>query len=205
MTMDSHFRYALIFKEYGLINKSQPYNKTMSIHTSKQCKGIRTSITAYEYEDDRAAKRLSDAGEEQISTNVGAVNSLLKLYATNSYKAKKRFEIAVLKKSPMETVQFASVLFSKIVYCGNAYPEKRTKRVFTNGLLASTPSATKLFWRQKQDENHSEIAKYTDLLLEQTKQVPSSVLTQNQRSRFVRGQRTYSVVDTIGENRDKMS
>lgn len=54
-------------------------------------------------------------------------------------------EAAALKKTQMETsVQFANVLLTKVVRCGNAYSEKPTKGVFINDVQAKIQSAVRV-------------------------------------------------------------
>lgn len=91
--------------------------------------------------DDGKTHRQSEASEEQNSTFVEAVNSLLKLYATDSNMASATLKIAVLRKTSMKTpVQLVYVLRIKVARCGNTYPEERIEKVFIDGLPANRQS-----------------------------------------------------------------
>lgn len=86
-------------------------------------------ITAYE--DVGTTHRLLNAGKEQIYTYVEAVNFILKSYTTDSNIVTVASKIAALSTALMETsVQFADVLCTKVVRCGDAYPEECTIEVF---------------------------------------------------------------------------
>lgn len=98
------------------------------------------------YKDDRTTYRLPKTGEEQIPTYVKAVNFLLITYATCSIIAEAVLDIVCLKIASMKaSVKFAKVLRSKVVRCGNAHPEERTKRKVIDGLPANIQSAIRMF------------------------------------------------------------
>lgn len=95
---------------------------------------VRVQMTSYG--DDGAFHRLSKAGKKQISTHLKAIQFLLKSCAIGSGIAKAARKIATLKKkTPTKTAtQLADVVRTKVMCSWNAYPRKRTKRVFTDGL-----------------------------------------------------------------------
>lgn len=108
------------------------------------------------------------------------VNFLLKLYATDPNIAKETFEVAAPRQTTMETsIHYADVLCTKEVCCENAYPVKRTNGVFMDSLLANNKIVVRLFYDCKKGAPLSEASQYVHTLLEQTRQVASSVATQN--------------------------
>lgn len=113
------------------------------------------------YNYNNTSHRLPKAKEEQIFTYVKAVNFQLKSYATDSKIPKAILEIAAFKKIPIETsVQFADVLRTKVVCCGNAYLKERAKKVFSDGLPVNSQGAIRVSWRWKQAAHLLDIAQY---------------------------------------------
>lgn len=92
-------------------------------------------------------------------------------------------------------VLFSGVLCTKVVCCGNAYIEKRNKRMFIDDLPANIQIIVRVFLDLEQNENFLESAQYVNTLLRNTRLGPSTSLTQNQRSWFDRDQRARLVVD----------
>lgn len=79
------------------------------------------------YKDNETTHRLPKAGYEQIPMYEKATNFQLKSYARGSIEAKAILEIAALRKAPIKIfVQFADVLRTKVVCCGNAYSKEHT-------------------------------------------------------------------------------
>lgn len=132
-----------------------------------------------------SALHLPKAGGEQISTYIEAVNYLLKSYTTDANIFKATSEVANLRKARAETsVQFAEVLRDKVVRCGNAYPEERTKRIFIERLLSNIQSAVRMFRAREREDHLSKLAQCADTLLELTRQTPASLTPKYQKSRY---------------------
>lgn len=140
------------------------------------------------HKDDGTVHRLPSIGEEQIPTYVEAVNNLLKSYAADSNIAKATSDVACLKKTSMEAlVQFADLLRSKVVHCGNVYPEMRANGGFIDGLPANIRSTLRTAWGHQKDAHLLETAQYADPLLEQTRHVPSHEVASAYKNCFRRG------------------
>lgn len=102
------------------------------------------------HKGDGKTHKLPRTGEEQISTYVEAVRSLLKSYATHSDNAKVTSDMTCLKKASTETsVQFSNVLRSKAVPRGNAYPEEHTRGLFIDAFPANIQKAVRTFWHRE--------------------------------------------------------
>lgn len=77
----------------------------------------------------------------------------------------------------------------------------RTEEVFTDGLILNMQIAVEILWGREQDAHLLKIVQYADMLLEQTRQVLSTVMASFQRNCFQRGHRTTPVVDAEAEQR----
>lgn len=118
-----------------------------------------TVLMTLQKKNDETTHRLPKASEKQISIYVEATNFLLKFIATDSNIAMATSDKVCLKKTLMETsVQFASVLRSKIVRCGSTYSKERTNEVLIDDLPAYIQNAVKMFWSLKQNGHFLEIS-----------------------------------------------
>lgn len=102
--------------------------------------------------DDGNIQRLPKTCKLQTFTYMKAEKFSLKWYATDSRNAKTTLVIVCMKKASKEaSLQLADILRSKDVRSENAYPKKRTRRVFIDGLPVNTQSAVRMFWGRAQN------------------------------------------------------
>lgn len=112
--------------------------------------------------------------------------------------------MACVKKSPMKTsTQSADVLRWKVVRCRNTCSEEHTKGVFIDGQRVNIQSEIRMFWGCEKDEHLLETAQFADMLLEQSCQVPSSVLALVHKNCFQRGRQTTPTLAAVGERRSE--
>lgn len=107
------------------------------------------------------------------------------------------------KDSPETSVQFAYALRSKAVRCEDAYPKELTTVVFIDGVPANVQSAVRMFWSREQDANLLEIAKYADVLLEQTRRVRTYLAIPVRKDRFEWNRQTTHMLATVAESRSQ--
>lgn len=81
--------------------------------------------------------------------------------------------------------------------CKNASSENRAKEVTIDGFSANIQRVVKMPWGCKQNALLLEIAKFAVVLLKQTYQEPSLVVTQNCKSSADKGRRARQVVATV--------
>lgn len=66
------------------------------------------------------------------------MKNLLKSYVIDSNIAKATIEITLRRKTSKDTsVQFANILRTNVISCGNGYPEERPKDISIDGLPAN--------------------------------------------------------------------
>lgn len=113
---------------------------------------------------------------------------LLEFYATDSNIDKETSRIATLRNVANETsVQLTDVLRTKVVQCGNAYPEEGTKGIFIYSSSANIQSAIQMFWGCEEDAHLLKNLQCADTLLEETLQVPKQANVALYKSRGERG------------------
>lgn len=106
----------------------------------------------------------------------------------------------------METpVQFTDVLRTEVVRCKSVYREARIKGVFIDGSPTSFQSAVRMFCGREHNLRFLEIARDADPLLQQTRPVPSSAMTQTRKRLFDRSHRTGLVVAKLWDMQGKMT
>lgn len=157
------------------------------------------------HKDKGTTSRLPKWGEEQIFVYVKAVSFFLsKSYATGSNIAKETSDIACLEKTPIETsVQFADVFRSKVVCRESSYPEESTKGVFIDGIPANIQGVVVLFWSCEHDAHLLEFAQNADTLLEQVRQVLSSLIATAQKNRLLNDRQAAPILAALAKQRSR--
>lgn len=95
--------------------------------------------------EDAATHRLPKACKELIFTYLEALNFLSKFYVTDFNIAKATSDLTCLRNASMVTsVQFAGVLRSMVIRCGNASSEKQAKASVFDSFPATSQSARQM-------------------------------------------------------------
>lgn len=107
-------------------------------------------------------------GIEKIDTCIKTVNFLLKSKTVNAKAVKSTSELSQLIELLNESVaRFAVAVYLKDIKCGNAYPEERIKKVFTDDKLITILSAVCKIYGCEQETYLTELVQFFDKLLNQ--------------------------------------
>lgn len=101
-----------------------------------------------------------------VESHIGEVNLLLKSCATNANIASATSKIGpFVKPSNESAVQLADANCLTAVKCASAYPDRRTKKLFIDGLPLRIISGVQMFCNRELDTHLTELAQYANILL----------------------------------------